>query len=39
MPSSIVLPVVPGVAVPKALPPCGSLRNQPCRPYQPLTNG
>ncbi len=38
MPSSIVLPVVPGVTVPKALPPCGSLRNQPCRTYQPFTN-
>ena len=39
MPSSIVLPAVPGVSVPKALPPCGSLRNQPCRPYQALVNG
>jgi predicted acyl esterase len=39
MPSSLVLPVVPGVGVPKALPPCGSLRNQPCRPYEAFTNG
>jgi putative CocE/NonD family hydrolase len=39
MPSSLVLPVVPGVSVPTPLPPCGSLRNQPCRPYQPFTNG
>jgi predicted acyl esterase len=38
MPSSLVLPVVPGVAVPKALPPCGSLRNQPCRPYKAFVN-
>jgi len=33
MPSKLVLPVVPGVAVPTPLPPCPSLRNQPCRPY------
>jgi uncharacterized protein len=39
MPSSLVLPVVPGVTVPKAFPACGSLRNQPCRPYQALANG
>jgi predicted acyl esterase len=38
MPSRIVLPVVPGLAVPKALPPCPSLRNQPCRPYQTTVN-
>jgi hypothetical protein len=25
--------------VPKTLPPCGSLRNQPCRAYQAYTNG
>ena len=31
--SKLVLPVVPGVSVPTALPPCLSLRNQPCRPY------
>ena len=31
MPSSLVLPVVPGVPVPTSLPACGSLRNQPCR--------
>jgi hypothetical protein len=33
MPSKLVLPVVPGVAVPTPRPPCPSLRNQPCRPY------
>ncbi len=33
MPSSLVLPVVPGVSVPTPLPPCPSLRNEPCRPY------
>ena len=33
MPSSLVLPVVPAVNVPTALPPCPSLRNEPCRPY------
>jgi hypothetical protein len=32
MPSSLVLPVVPGVNVPSGLPPCPSLRNEPCRP-------
>jgi predicted acyl esterase len=38
MPSSLVLPVVPGVMVPTGLPPCGSLRNEPCRTYQPFSN-
>ncbi|HYL52256.1 MAG TPA: CocE/NonD family hydrolase C-terminal non-catalytic domain-containing protein, partial [Acidimicrobiia bacterium] len=32
MPSSLVLPVVPGVSVPATLPPCPSLRNEPCTP-------
>jgi hypothetical protein len=36
-PSSLILPVVPGVSVPAGLPPCPSLRNQPCRPYQATT--
>jgi predicted acyl esterase len=39
MPSSLVLPVVSGVAVPTAQPACPSLRNEPCRPYAPLVNG
>jgi predicted acyl esterase len=38
MPSSLVLPVVPGVAVPTPLPACPSLRNEPCRPYVPIAN-
>jgi hypothetical protein len=38
MPSQIVLPVVPGVQVPTALPPCPGLRGEPCRPYQALAN-
>jgi uncharacterized protein len=38
MPSRLVLPVIPGVSVPTALPPCPSLRNEPCRPYQPIVN-
>jgi uncharacterized protein len=38
MPSSVVLPVVPSVGVPTGLPPCPSLRNEPCRPYQALAN-
>jgi uncharacterized protein len=38
MPSSLFLPVVPGVDVPTGVPPCPSLRNEPCRPYEPITN-
>jgi predicted acyl esterase len=37
-PSSLLLPVVPGVNVPSALPPCPGLRGEPCRDYVPLTN-
>lgn len=37
-PSSLILPVVPGGSIPTALPPCPSLRNEPCRPYSPLVN-
>jgi predicted acyl esterase len=38
MPASLILPVVPGVSVPTGLPPCPSLRNEPCRPYQAYVN-
>ena len=38
MPSSLVLPVVPGVQVPTSLPACPSLRNEPCRPYAETAN-
>jgi hypothetical protein len=38
MPSSLILPVVPGVNVQSGLPPCPSLRNEPCRAYQPFVN-
>jgi predicted acyl esterase len=38
MPSSLILPVIPGVSVPTGLPACPSLRNEPCRPYQAITN-
>jgi uncharacterized protein len=38
MPASLTLPIVPGVSVPTELPPCPSLRNEPCRPYQALAN-
>jgi predicted acyl esterase len=38
MPSRLVLPVVPGVNVSTPLPSCGSLRNEPCRPYQAIVN-
>jgi hypothetical protein len=38
MPSSLILPIVPGVVVPTPIPPCPSLRNEPCRQYQPIVN-
>lgn len=38
MPSSVILPIVPGVTVPTGLPACPSLRNEPCRPYQAFVN-
>ena len=38
MPANLTLPIVPGVSVPTGLPPCPSLRNEPCRPYQALVN-
>lgn len=38
MPSSLVLPVVPDVSVPTPLPACPSIRNDPCRPYEPIVN-
>jgi uncharacterized protein len=37
-PSNLLLPVVPGIDVPSALPPCPGLRGEPCRTYVPLTN-
>jgi predicted acyl esterase len=38
MPSSLILPVVPGVNVPTGLPPCPGLRGEPCRAYVPYVN-
>jgi predicted acyl esterase len=38
MPSSLTLPVVPGVDAPTDLPPCPGLRAQPCREYRPALN-
>ncbi|MEN9822638.1 MAG: hypothetical protein RLZ04_1064 [Actinomycetota bacterium] len=39
-PSSIALPVVPGISITAPVPPaCGSLRGQPCREYVPASNG
>jgi predicted acyl esterase len=38
MPSSLFLPVVPGVFVPTPQPPCPALRNEPCRTYVPIRN-
>ncbi len=37
-PSKVVLPVVSGIDVSTPLPECGTLRGQPCRPYQALEN-
>lgn len=38
--ANIVLPIIPGLGAlaPTALPPCPSLRGQPCRTYVPYTN-
>ena len=33
--SRLILPVVPGLDAPTALPPCPALRGQPCRRYEP----
>ena len=33
-PSRLILPVVPGLDAPTALPPCPALRGQPCRAYE-----
>jgi hypothetical protein len=38
MPSRLLLPVVPGLDVPTALPPCPGLRGEPCRDFLPLAN-
>ena len=38
-PSFMVLPLVSTASVPTSLPPCPSLRNEPCRPYRAITNG
>ena len=38
LPSRLILPEAPGVAVPTGLPPCPSLRGQPCRDYTPIVN-
>jgi predicted acyl esterase len=38
MPSSLTLPVIPGVKAPTGLPPCPGLRGEPCRDYKPLAN-
>jgi len=37
-PSSLVLPVISGLQASAPLPPCPSLRNEPCRPYTQLVN-
>jgi predicted acyl esterase len=38
MPSALYLPVVSGVTAGADQPPCPALRNEPCRPYAPITN-
>ncbi len=37
-PSSVALPLVPGIEVPTDLPACTALRGQPCREYVPYEN-
>jgi predicted acyl esterase len=37
-PSRVLLPVAKGVEAPTELPPCPSLRGQPCRDYVPFAN-
>jgi hypothetical protein len=37
-PSFLVLPVIPGFDAPTALPPCPSLRSEPCRNYEAIVN-
>ncbi|NVB43187.1 CocE/NonD family hydrolase [Pseudenhygromyxa sp. WMMC2535] len=37
-PSSVLLPVLPGQSAPTPLPPCPSLRGQPCREHLDFTN-
>jgi hypothetical protein len=37
-PSRLVLPVVPGLSIGTAPPPCPGLRNEPCRDYVPFQN-
>jgi len=37
-PGRVVLPIVSGMSIGTAQPPCGVLRNQPCRPYAAQTN-
>jgi predicted acyl esterase len=36
--SNLILPIIPGLPVPTGIPPCPSLRNEPCRPYVPMVN-
>src|SRR3954447_876275 len=38
MPSSLLLPALPGASVPTSLPPCPGLRGEPCRDYTPYKN-
>jgi predicted acyl esterase len=38
-PSRLILPVIPGVSVPTALPPCPGLRGEPCRDFKKYVNG
>jgi len=38
MASRLILPLVPGVAVPAGLPPCPGLRAEPCRTYEPYAD-
>jgi predicted acyl esterase len=37
-PSSLLLPAIPDIEIPTPLPPCPSLRSQPCRTHVPQVN-
>ena len=36
--SSLVVNTVPGIQAPAAVPACGALRGEPCRPYAAMAN-
>ena len=36
--SSLTMTTLPHIAIPEEIPPCPSLRGQPCRAYEPVAN-